>query len=287
MLFLLSLFLTGANVYGQSSAGAAATGPEVILLRADSLVEAGAWEAGIHEYNRFQFYATDFKVMPGIYHRKGLLYKKNERYEEAAEEFKLGLSYQRRDSLHFQMEYELGLMCFLMGKYGEAAFHLETAWENDPLATQAGIMAILAHHQRFDWNAAEKLGREVFAEDPEWVSELSLDYEKLRKTKFKSRKTALWLSVLLPGTGQWYGGKFWRGVVSALLILGFAAFTIFAVIWGRYFLAFFTPFSLFQRFFQGGWKYADSLVRLHNQNLQIRQAKKMNEKILERAATRQ
>lgn len=283
-LFLWSLCLIGVKGFSQSEGGAAPKGPEVILLRADSLVQAGDWAAGIHEYNRYTFYAQDFTTLPAVYYTKGKLYKEQNLLAEAAHEFEQGASYLTYDSLFFELKYEWGLMEFLTGNYGEAARQLASTWKEAPIdsiAAKAGLMAVMAHNQRFDWNNAAALSQEVFADEPAWAAELLTEYQKLKETKFKSRTTAMVLSLLLPGTGQWYGGKFWRGVMSGLLILGFAAFTVFAVIWGRYFLAFFTPFSFFQRFYQGGWKYADTLVRLHNRNLQIRQAKEMNQRILD------
>lgn len=248
-------------------------------------MEAGEWEAGIHEYHRYAFYATDTDQLPEVYARVGKLFKAHGQHQEAAAEFEKGIAYRGMNALYYELQYEAGLMYFLSGAYGRGLPYLETAWREataDSLAYQAGVLAVMSHNQRYDWEKAIPLCQEVFAEDSILLNELVPLYTGYQQTKFKKRNTAMWLSLFLPGTGQWYGGKFWRGVISGLLILSMAALTVFAVIWGRYILAFFTPFSFFQRFYQGGARYADTLVQLHNRNLRTRQAKEINEKIINR-----
>jgi tetratricopeptide (TPR) repeat protein len=94
-------------------------------------------------------------------------------------------------------------------------------------------------------------------------------FTALKKIRHPKPKLAKILSILLPGTGQFYAGDFKNGLNSLLLTSGFLAL-------GIYSLLFFTPFDAivtvapwFQRYYMGGYKRAaliaaDKLNRKQN-----------------------
>jgi TM2 domain-containing membrane protein YozV len=84
--------------------------------------------------------------------------------------------------------------------------------------------------------------------------------------KLKSNKKAELLSLIIPGAGLIYAGKYGEGITSFLLQTTFLATGIYLMIKHYYVTGFFIGPGIFTTFHQGSLKLADRRVNEYNLN---------------------
>lgn len=90
--------------------------------------------------------------------------------------------------------------------------------------------------------------------------------ENITIPRLKSEKKAEWLSILLPGTGLAYAGKWFEGGLSSLLVLGTIAFTGYQL-YTDYYVSILFGAGLFYAFYTGGMRYTMDEVNSKNQEI--------------------
>ena len=112
------------------------------------------------------------------------------------------------------------------------------------------------------------------------VDSLESELKKAMSLPCKSEKFSLWMSTLIPGSGQIYSRSPWRGTISFLLNGSLAYLTYRLADSGDYVGAGVVFWSGFLRFYPGNRSGALSAAKLWNENLNIESINRMGPFIL-------
>lgn len=97
--------------------------------------------------------------------------------------------------------------------------------------------------------------------------------------RFKNMKIAIYLSYILPGSGQIYGGKWIDGTVSLSLNAALISYTLYCFRSGFYINSVVTGFSFFSSFYGGGRRYAKNIILRENEKRKQAYLKKVEHAI--------
>ena len=100
----------------------------------------------------------------------------------------------------------------------------------------------------------------VVRDDPEALLRLSEIYGRKRNFTRPNPKTAMWLSVFIPGAGQIYSGDVTAGLNSLILTGSLVALTVYLTKTYNPIDALLTALPWFQRYYQGGFEQARTLA---------------------------
>lgn len=249
---------------------------------ADSLFRIGAWGAAALEYERAVYISKDSALIQYALFQKGFCYKAQLDFENAFHAFnrvpKTGLP----DALTFQLYYEASLCAYLYGNLTGAEnslLQLDHFVQDSIAKKEALFLYVLVLTERERWTeAAQKF--EAYAAYRNFRSDTVALARRTEDLNLKNIKKAEILSLLLPGLGQTYAGKPWRGLSSLLIGGGLVTFTVISFQQGFIFSPVFTGITLFLRFYAGGARYAHKLAEDKNERLILEYKKEIRDLIL-------
>ena len=171
------------------------------------------------------------------------------------------------DSLVHHVMHQTALCNYLDGHFQGAEndlLQMKIEIKDSSLTNRSLFLKILVLNEQEKWAEARILFTDYLklnhiAPDSAYL----YDFIDNKKT-FKSRKTARVLSSILPGSGQIYAGKFWRGMTSLALQGAAVAFGIQSFQTGYYVSAVFAGLPIFSTLYEGGGRHAVFLVAQHN-----------------------
>jgi TM2 domain-containing membrane protein YozV len=253
-----------------------------VFARADSLAAVGEVIKAATEYEWVYFNDSSAQVKTEALLKKALCYKKAADYKNEIFNLQRINVAALPDSLRFVRNYELVLAYYLRNNEAEllgAFTDLQNIVADTSFARKARYLCVLVLVKLELREQAEKEFAILLKENS--ISEDSLKkFHILAGKKYKSERKAKNLSLIFPGAGQMYAGKVLPGILSAALVFGSAAYTVFAVMNGYYASAFFTGFSFGTRFYFGGMKYAVKLVKEKNRKKRNSSQKQLEALIL-------
>ena len=115
------------------------------------------------------------------------------------------------------------------------------------------------------WEEAKNLSLQI-SSSPIYQDSVKILYTELAGLKLKDPSKAETLSYFIPGSGQMYAGKVFRGITSLVLQTGLLGFAGYSFLNGYYFSGTFTGVSLFYVFYMGGARHAEYLAQEYNKN---------------------
>ena len=235
--------------------------------RADSLYKQGAFRKAALLYEKVLFKKQDSVSSPLLLLNKARCYKQLRNFKRAANTLSRIKYYQIQDSLEFLIRKESILMPYLEGNaaaaysaYKEAEINLDTS-----KLQRLHYLKILVLMQGEKWRKAEKTMKLYAERKGAGINVDSLFRPVTNGNAFKDTGTAKLLSYLIPGSGQMYAGKFWQGVGSLLLNSGTVYLGVNRYMHEYYFATFITGTGMFMRFYFGGVKHTENLVKKANQ----------------------
>ena len=192
---------------------------------AEQLFESGDYRAARLAYKRLLFYRPDTEFKDIADYRIAQSYYYQSKMSRAEALFRKFSAVHPNSPLRFQSQLMLGQLHFDAGAYSLARSSL---FELLHTSTEPEVVAA-AHYLRgwcyirtTDWNKAISELRQVD------ISQINTVYEKkvheladtlLEETPlpFKSPQVAVWLSTVVPGSGQLYVGKIKESILAAVL----------------------------------------------------------------------
>lgn len=169
-----------------------------------------------------------------------------------------------KDEYAFVAMYNLALLNYSQNNFDQAARYLSNIefyipdYADKPKVL---LLNVLVHNvkEKFD------IARESLEQYVKGCKEdLDIDSVYSFKAKMKEPAKAKRLSGYIPGLGQFYAGKPWKGINSFLLNAGFLGYATYCGFNKLFFSAVFTGLEFFASFYSGGKRNAQSIVRKEN-----------------------
>jgi tetratricopeptide (TPR) repeat protein len=198
---------------------------------------------------------------------KAYCYKENGSYKRAAETLERAFPSSSNDSTKFLIGYELALCHYLDDQYTKSLLfliQLKNTVQDEKLLEKVTYLEVLLAHENQNWEKANGLVMEMKFIDPVFADSINTLYSNLNNLKLKDPEKAESISYFIPGSGQMYAGKVFRGVSSLVIQSGLLVFAGYSFLNGYYFSGTFTGVSLFYVFYMGGARHARYLAEEYN-----------------------
>ncbi len=250
--------------------------------KADSLFAAGNYLYAGLEYERVVFLTKDAKLKDDCLLKKGYCHKAAGEYADASRTFSRIEKSGKTDSLIFLSRYESALCSFLAGNtsFAEGELHrMKEEIKDTLLRNESLYLEVILLTELEKWELAEQKYLQYCRVKKIDPSAFNLIHSK-DDLKLKSEKKALILSLVLPGLGQVYAGKPWRGLSSLLLTGAAVTYGVFSISQGLWFTTFLSGMTFTMRFYAGGAKYARTSVKAYNEQKKIIYKNSVKEMIL-------
>ena len=239
--------------------GTSAYAQDPVLRFAEQLFTSGNYEGAITEYKRFLFFNHKSDNASYVYHRIGLAYRNERKWDESANALRKSIQIAVNDSIRNEREIALGVMLIASGNYSAAEFQLlrvETFSPFQCLKRKAAFFRGIASVYAFKWKDAKDAFQVYFehsstTENPMIAKEVDSLLSEADVLNYKSPSLAKLFSTFIPGSGQIYAGD-WRNGLNAMAINGASGYLLFEnLAKGNYGNAILSYLFLFQRFYLG------------------------------------
>lgn len=252
------------------------------LKKADSLFNAGRYEESALEFERVWFHAALPALRDAALIGKGDALKAAGYFPDAALTYSRVPADGRSDSVIYLTHYGAALCAYLAGDISMAAIKLarmreylrDSSWRDRSLFLE---VIILSESENWEecYNAFSRYCK-LRNKDSAAFHVIRSDAE----LRLKSEKKALFLSLFLPGAGQWYAGKPGRGFSSFILSGAAVAYGVISAFESLWITAFFTGFTYTLRFYSGGARYAMQCVRAYNEGVKRQYKNSLRDTVL-------
>jgi len=250
--------------------------PDQALYLGDLFFSRANYDAAITEYKRFRFFAVDSSKLSYAYYRIGLAYRNQRRWQRAVDAHRASVESAPNDSIQDERKVDLAVTHIGYGNYSCAEvllLRLENFSRFPNIRRRASFLRAVNYIYQFRW----KDGRAALGEDGTGdcrvIDSLLAVGEEFR---YKSPRTALILSTIIPGAGQIYTGEFSKGINILLLNGAIGYLMIYRLIRHDYLNAIIIYYLLFRRYYLGAKWRAAMAAREYN----LRKNRKLAEEVL-------
>lgn len=253
-IFLCATFLTKAQENSQLSKG-------------DSLYKNGAWFSAAIAYERVLFDHANTENYYKAVTCKVACLKKQGRFADITPFLNASIDSRITDSTWYALKYEQVIAGYLCGQYENSLTYLQELSFRFPGKTELPLLTItriLCLNELQRWKEAEQA---YLA----WthIDSTAATNPYRHMPHFKNAEKAQWLSMFIPGAGQWYAGRPWEGLAS-MLIQGASIWYGITCWQDHYHLsALLVGGGLFGSFHKGGVKRSEDLVLAYNHKIYL------------------
>jgi hypothetical protein len=275
-IFLYAQFITN-QVAGQVNESA------LLFKRADSLYVCRQYRDAAIEYERIIFKNKSNKEKSLALLKKARCYKQINQFISASNELDQTSYRDLDDSIIYQIRYEKALSSYLNRDFNNAESQLIQILyltKDTNLVKQSLLLRTLNLNQLNLYDTAYTTALRYIKS-----SEMSdIQKEKTLNTinqmyskppRLKKEKTARLLSSFIPGSGQVYAGAPIEGLFNFSLHVATLGFAVYEFLDTYYITGYFAGLGMFQKFYFGGIRRAEYLVK--KKNYQV--TKKFNEEV--------
>ncbi|MGC9472478.1 MAG: hypothetical protein ACP5D1_13160 [Bacteroidales bacterium] len=254
ILFVLSFSLL-------SAAGAQET--ERIISLADTLFSRGRYDHAVKEYQRALFFDPGYR-RAHVTAQLGHTWFHRENYEEAARYYDIALNLQENDSLQLELHFRKVLCQMLGEEYQFALIELYGMPEDMPVyfSRRKNFYLGTCYYSLGSLGEAALAWEEALQSAPAEKQE-ALNHLLRGKNKYNrpNPNTAWYLSLILPGTGQFYAGDIKNGINSLVLNAGIVYLAYTTAVNYSVIDAVVSILPWLQRYWQGGFMKASDIAR--------------------------
>ncbi len=250
-----------------------------VFAEADKLYAKQKYFEAAIECERIIYNSNNNETIANSLLRKAVCYKQMLQFDKASQTLDRVNFFMLPDSLHFQIRYENALNSYLYGSFEYAEHQLKQLQyfiHDTNLTNKAILLNVLIQNELKNWDKAKDLSiKHIKYHVPDNTVRDSLIrlitdiYNKKSQPKIKSPQKGKILSTFLPGLGQIYAGYPAEGIFNTSLHLIFIGVAGVSVYYKYYLTGYFGGLGLLQKFYYGGIKRTDFLVRKKN-HLKIR-----------------
>jgi len=255
----LILFLLIINVHSQE---AFSQNLEEIVKYSDQLFEKGNFELSVNEYNRALFFGST--ESDKICLKIANCYFKMKKLDQSIQFYDRAYFSSNSDSIKTEAILGKSFSLILDKNYMLAISELlnldstKIAYHNIKLNFLKGIAYFGLHQDEFSELYFERCYSQISKVNH---SEIMNEFNSIRKNEKRfNPKTAYFLSLVLPGVGQFYSGAIKEGLNSIVLLDGLLVGAIFLAKEYSIFLTFVSILPWYQRYYLGGANKAEKLT---------------------------
>jgi tetratricopeptide (TPR) repeat protein len=225
-----------------------------LLVMADSLMSSGFYDDAITEYGRYLFFNPHGKLVDDTYSRIGYCYAHLEKWDKAIEAMDKSILFAEMDSLLDQRKIDRSVILLASGDNDQAQFDLKqvahfSKYEN--IRKKGGMLLFLSTIFNHDWEASLYVYHSLIKGQLIQSDSLESTLMKASKISYKSPRTAMLLSTLIPGGGQMYNGRWLSGLNAMLLNGALGYLTVNNFVKERYVSGFLVLIFPYQRYYNG------------------------------------
>jgi len=241
------------------------------LSYAEYLYSNGEFYRAITEYKRYIFHRRESGDVNLANYRIGLCYEDAGKWELARNYLEQVLQVKADKKLEHRARIALARTYLAEGKYGLSRLELnEVLRKNLSLKSvqEARYRKGITYIYEYDWKTAKQEFDKI--DSGKYLSSVELlkpEIKRAMQLPFKSEKLSLWLSTFIPGSGQVYSGRPWRGAASFILNSSLAYLTYRLAEDEDWVGAVIVFWPGFLRFYSGNRSGAVKAAKLWNENL--------------------
>lgn len=235
---------------------------EELIEFADEQYEAGNFLLAAKEYQRARFFG-DKLIVPVLEEKTGNCYFHLQNFEQAKTHYYWASQLYANDSLQAESAFKKA-SCEIIGNNYHLAL-MDLLSMNEPLThlqqRKKDYMTGLCYFRLEDFKLSEKYLLQSIGKDSIHISTVIEDIFKNKKNLYRPNpKTATWLSVFIPGSGQLYAGDFKNSLNSMVLTAGLVGLSIYIATQYGIIDALVSIFPWVQRYYMGGYQHAEEIA---------------------------
>ncbi|PZX16878.1 hypothetical protein LX69_01692 [Breznakibacter xylanolyticus] len=251
-----------------------------VFNRVDSLMLAGSFFQASIECDRVMFNSDSMELNRIALLKKAYAQKSMGNYEKAIElltQFRPANNHQ--DSLWVVKFSELAL-CHFLDKNFESSLAALAGIRNESIKSEQfydiRLLKIVNLNSLYRFEEAKELMESAFVDCHLDCSQVDMIYRKRYLPKRRNPETAKNLSMIIPGSGHVYSGRFGEGGINFLLNAGALSFGVYHIYYGYFFSGYVIGFTLLHKFHSGGMHRAEILAEAKN----LRDMTRFNESVI-------
>jgi len=253
LFFILIFSLLLADIQAQTV--------ENIVAFADSQFRVSNYQSAIKEYQRAIFFNP--KMSAQVYERLAECWFREKNYAKARQYYDLAFFALKNDSLRTEMIFRK-TTCYInerdfLSAIGELSNLTDSISSN--FEHRKNFYLGVCHYGLAQFDLAKNdFLQSLDSSQTNEKQQIAAIFDKRKNLYSPNPKTAFYLSLFLPGTGQFYAGDFKNGVNSmllttSLLVVGIRVAQIYS-----FWEAFLSVGGWFQRYYQGGYTNAEIIA---------------------------
>jgi tetratricopeptide (TPR) repeat protein len=235
------------------------------------LYDAGNYSAAITEFKRFLLFNPSDPRSVDIYRNIGYAYRALKQWEQAAAALKTASEAADEDSIREEVKMDIAVTMIAQQNYTSAELQLSRmkAFSSHPhLVRKADFLLAVVYLKQYQWENARNAFKEYAIVDP---AAYLLNVDSLLSPEHlpesRSVGTAVFISSIVPGGGQWYAGNEWDAVNALAINSLFGYLVIDAVIGQRWQDAVIAFAPIFYRYYEGNRINAEKQVLESNRKV--------------------
>ncbi len=240
-----------------------------VLALADWLLEQKSYHEAITEYKRFVFFNPEGGNAAYAFHKMGLAYRLEHKWEEAVDALKASILATEDPRVADERRITLATTLMASGNYSLARLELLKVSET-PLRPGSVYFYGIASLYMSDWDDARDAFGQFYSRYADGqMTDRAEEIERVLvgvETSYKSPRLARFLSAIMPGLGQMYAGD-WRDGLNALVLNGLAIGFIANAIHRKDYRDATLISSISVRYYTGNIYNAEVDVRKYNESL--------------------
>jgi len=236
---------------------------------ADSLSARGFYYDAVTEYYRFSFFHPGDDNLGNVYSKSAFCRAELGEWEESLDDIDSAFSLVSNDSLKDHFQIDRAVILAARGGLPTADSILVTVdkkTEYPSIKSRIADLRLLISVLRYDWRGAKE-HIEGSSFDDSRTAAISGLLRETSEIEYKSPETAIMLSTLLPGAGQFYSGNFLSGLDAIALNGALAYATGHLLITERYGYAALTFYFGLRRYYEGNRHNAYEMALEYNRIL--------------------
>jgi len=201
------------------------------IMMGDYFYKQDNYKEAVTEYKRFINFSNSDAAIGDAFYRIGLAERKMGLWEQSIESLNTAVSKTQVERLQAERTISIASTLIAIHKYSEAELQLleiSTFSTDKKLKKDASILRFICNLNKYDWVEANNSMNEfiILENKPILSDECESFFEQIKSIKLKSQNKSVFLSSIIPGSGQIYASDWENGIKALLLNVAWGYLTV-------------------------------------------------------------